>query len=1096
MRITMMTDFVDLFPPGTVERKSANELSSPCPFCTASDNGEVHIHNNITFYGRHRLVWWLGENRFFCRHCNLAGRGHNGVYFVGEVARIFGAEVDSDIGISTVGERELPLRMLWSANEVYAAHRKVDYAFWERFGWTRDTINYFQLGRGTVYSADGPVNVIPMRVQKPYENPLPDYVIATREPPLSDGRDHPGNKKRTPGSIKPYVWMIERYRTNPEDLKTIVIAEGEKDAISLSQLGFNVACSFGTNMWSLTKTQFLIALGYSRIIVFSDNDIPGYAFVRNAASQARTIGIELEYLEWNALSEPAKDITEYLEAHPDMAAARQSLLAALEIAMPFSTTVKATSVADYSDLDVSYQASDVLAGAVSLDDIRGNGPRSLYTQVETFLEDYAYNRSKGGEKLLILGASPGAGKTHTLIRVLEAKARAVVQNRLQQLEQMQQDIETAQSNLATITDPDQRSELQSQIASMVSAVERFSISAVAWYGQYKEGWNDLTLAGADPNMWYNFEARNAVNCEEYTTVQQLSSKGHDIGAYCKLGCPLRQACEQTGYLSQEVEARKKPIVFYRHQHLRMESSFTDKSFVVVDENPMPIIDGAATQITITELQAASPGWQEQVEDRRVVLAINALVNASVDLLLERKGIQPYNGVGNNRTVNTDYLLFGNQFIRALNKALERYDTHLEEVLSLVSNRFIETVYQPTYVGGDQEVRLFPRYMPAYFHTLRVEHQRFLNDPDAERSSLIFMIGGSMIEAYPTEVIKIPYRIPIIVADATALVPEALESMFRRPKSRIYAPMLYNPNANISVVVGSDWTLTSIERQLGKTLKNYKALLKAAPKNILMEPQDLSDAAIEAFPNKMVEQAIGFIRGLGERHPSLLVVTHLKWKELLETVMSNQHRNLVYSATGTKRISFGHYGALRGTNIYKDYAAVMLLGMWRIPYDVIYRRAQVWMSYIAPEQEEHIPYETVIRFKPYKGQTKGHGYRTFDHWLAALLVDQVEEAEMIQCMERIRPHATSEAKHVYIFANRPCASLVTNVVNRNDLLPALEGASQNIIYNQIMEALKADSPTPPIRLLAKQHNKSTREIQRIRTQAVHDYQKILTTRRAM
>jgi hypothetical protein len=230
----------------------------------------------VEFHGEDRFVWWLGENRFFCRRCKSQGRGRgeSGVYTPEDLAARLHVEISQTLIDAAPAERvEKPLKMLWSDRKVGEAHRRVDRDFWRRYGWDDATINHFRLGRGVVYTDDGEVNTIPMCIQKPFESPIDGYVIATR----AIGQ---GGKKHTPGSLHSYLWMIERY---PDD-KTIVVAEGEKDAISVSLLGWNVATTLvGASVWSNEKTLFLKALGYERILVFGDNDEPGQSLNRMVA---------------------------------------------------------------------------------------------------------------------------------------------------------------------------------------------------------------------------------------------------------------------------------------------------------------------------------------------------------------------------------------------------------------------------------------------------------------------------------------------------------------------------------------------------------------------------------------------------------------------------------------------------------------------------------------------------------------------------------------------------------------------------------------------------------------------------------------------
>lgn len=390
---------------------------------------------------------------------------------------------------------------------------------------------------------------------------------------------------------------------------------------------------------------------------------------------------------------------------------------------------------------------------------------------------------------------------------------------------------------------------------------------------------------------------------------------------------------------------------------------------------------------------------------------------------------------------------------------------------------LDKLYQPTFIGGDTE-RILPRCVPQLYRALLLELPDYVAAPESERSSLVFL-NGNTLEIYPAERIKISAGTPVILADATAFIPKIYEAMFGRTADDVYAPTIRNPNAVISVVTGSDWTLGQIRKAVGRQLSERQQALSRSVKTMTGEEFDPSQVPvnIDLYGQSVVRDALTLIKGLAENHKSLVVVTHKTWREPLETTIKGAYPELF------SRMAFGHYGALRGTNQYQHYEAIALIGMFRIPYDVIYRRAQIWMRHLDPTYHETIPLQTIIRDKPYHGKTEGHSYRTFDHWLADALVCLVEEGEMIQCVERIRPHATTERKYVYIFASRPFARFVSHLTAKKTLISYFVNARIQMCRTALQTAAAKEEPVPSVWELARQFRLSMPEAATIRAEFV-------------
>src|SRR6185503_1897184 len=71
----------------------------------------------------------------------------------------------------------------------------------------------------------------------------------------------------------PFDYAINLMRKN--DWTTIVVVEGQRDAIRLLSNGIPAVCFFGTNGWTDKKAQLLEAFGVKRVVVMPDGDEAG-----------------------------------------------------------------------------------------------------------------------------------------------------------------------------------------------------------------------------------------------------------------------------------------------------------------------------------------------------------------------------------------------------------------------------------------------------------------------------------------------------------------------------------------------------------------------------------------------------------------------------------------------------------------------------------------------------------------------------------------------------------------------------------------------------------------------------------------------------
>jgi 5S rRNA maturation endonuclease (ribonuclease M5) len=1017
--IQNITDLERYFP--NVQKTRATEWHSPCPFCTT---GELTIKNNVSFYGRDRLIWFLKDNAFVCRQCKEHGRGRNkkGYYSLTEVANFFGESVSAiNSGVYELQREEVPLRNLWTTAMVEAAHAQVDRPFFYRFGWTDATIDRFKLGKGRFRGASEPLHIIPMRIERIFKSApddelgeLNEWYIATR------GGDRP---YRSSGSVFNYWSLLKGCAPT----KTVLIAEGEKDAISLTQLfpTFDVVVAWGASSWSAAKTEKL-AKAYDEIVVFGDNDEAGAAFNEQIAAQCAHLNVRCAFVSWPE-GLPAKcDVTDILAQHGTDEAAR--------LLQSWLTTAHTTTT-----------SADVSSDTLSIDVLRDeNDERSLYRTAARFLE------RREPKSLLLLASPPGAGKTYALARLAEHTAQKVLQARAAAREALEVEIAQMRTQLGQLSADDKKA-----LEQMERRLENFSNAEIAWFGRYRSGFDDLLACGISPDLWFNYEARNEDNCRNYTVAAELGQKNHDVGQFCALSCPYRDQCLVDGYLAQDEQRKAKPITFFRHEHLLSSAANVYHALAVVDENACGIYDDNVLTASAEDLLPHAPDWLLTLQDISSGEAVDVFARALRLVVSQHDG-----------DVVSGSALF-NKLDAAVRALSAEYD--LTSLVDAVNESVIENYYHPNYVPSQTNV-VKKRCLLDIYRAIRDEMPIWTQKPHEDTPSRVHLTSKGL-EVYIKPKIQLLRHTPLIVADATAL-PELYGALFKR-SVEVYQPRIFNPNARIIVVRGSDYTKTAMRAQLGDALYSLKRA-KARAETLLGEAlklDDIVDPDVERYHSRMLYDARAVIEGLSEQHSDLLVVTHKDFRELLALFPwpSNVHLN--------------HYGALRGTNAYEHCDAVLLIGAFRVPYDVLWRKICAWAVQIGDLAP--IPRETVLVETTFPNTDVTTSYRTFAHPFADRFVWMVEAGEMIQSADRIRPHSSHAVKHVYVLANRPALLHTTQVVNRGAFFNTNTLDSKpNTALNYVLEYMERYYEqcqlivTPTYRDLAEKFKMSNRDIAKV------------------
>jgi Toprim-like len=1025
--ITDIRQLLDRFPDVEIFTQEAH---TACPWCAqAESSGERHEKNGIHFRGKDRLVLRFHDHSAFCRRCQIEGRGHNGNRFLPEIAAFFGETVNESEVITRTRSDTPP--DTWNTTKVTFAHAQVDRKYWKKYGWSDAAINRFQLGWGELYSEDGAAHLIPMQIISEKGEKLSGFYLEARRKDLTT--------KHMRGAIRPFFWLVE----DDAESKTIVISEGAKDGISAWEIGFkNFAAAFSANTFSREKLTLLRDRGYERVIVLGDHDVAGKHFSETLTLWGLSLKLEIAYVQWDDQKPDGFDITNLLETEKAEAWAYLNN----HLHFPQKSEIipidnsKAEYVPDYKAIQTTY-APITAEMALPLETIRGTGPQSMRHSVLSFLESYP-QRSLRQPGLKILAAGPGAGKTHTMIQIVERMARERMIQRYTERRLLVEQVEMTEKELSQEDDEDQHAFIQMEVTRLRKMLADFSLADIAWFSQYKNGFADLLENGADLNLWFNWFARTAENCENYELQAIMAAKGNQVGAFCQTSCQFREKCAISGYMSQYHKKKQRPITVYRHNHLIGEFFSGYNTLIVIDESPFHVIE-EPNLVPPDTIYPHSDTWDYDIPDHRMVEAIRYFTEALRASIASNTG-EKDRLAGRH---NPRFVISGAAFLTLLDqniRLLSNESWNLWDAANYIDLHTLNTVYQPnSYSNKVSDVK--SRTVPDTFRAVMRELHAWKRDPNNAQPSQLHLVGG-ILEVYHIERIKIRGKTPLVIADATAFIISMYERLFDRESDAIYAPLILNTHAETKVIYGSDQTITTIMHHLGDQIK-AREKIKMSPTvlDVAGDEFDLDDIpwTNTNFNNRLFAEYTDLLRELIGKHTSLLVISPKIIRGLLEDHFFGNDPSL------KGRVWFNHYGNVRGTNAYKNLEAAVLIGQFRIPYRSMWRRIQAWAN--AFEMVEPIPFEFTFRAKPYQGQLDGYTYRTFTNPFAQEYVDMVEESEMIQAAERIRPHVGSDQKYVYLMASRPTLRWITSTTSKAAFLAQIRDFSP---LNIVKEAIKA------------------------------------------
>jgi hypothetical protein len=957
-----------------VNPESGVEFHTACPFC---GTGPILMHKGVAFYGEDRLIWWADDGGVWCRKCTTRRT-------LAELAEFFHVDAqqfvfDAEAAEKTRLRKSKHTSDLRTSDTVDNFHRTVVRDYWKKFGWTDETIERFRLGYGRMKSNER-INrhLIPFRAQHHTKGVMEGWSFEGRNP---DAPKKVRNVK-TAGLTKGYFWLIE---DDPAD-KTLYIAEGPKDAISLSQMGFkNVLAIFGTSYWDKGISRFVLNKGYSNAVALGDADDVGLKFDQKVASDLATIGAR--FLRWPKQYSGGYDITDLLQDMGERAAK--------EFIFEYTTfEIQRGYIPDFRVVQADYVPEQPI-NTTTVPQMRQEMPLLM----ADYFDHYRDRRKQYPQgTALILGAPPGAGKSYSLVQEAQRQAYGVRIQHGDAMRNLAKNIDAQRVAVQQETDPEIREEAQRRLERMEKKLAKGGrVNRVLFGGLYVDAWNDLIAQpGFDPDLWFNFQARNTDNCGEYEVVNALAGKGYNARAYCNTKCPLKAECERNGYLSQFDKMERFPITFVRHQHL--DTGMVDNyRSIIIDENPTHVFV-SGKEATLTDLAPIWEGWSDNLEPA-VGEAIDSLVNA-LRHTLRKSEEQGAAWSGRDAMQQMSKESFGQ-----LGTLMSMLDDEALEAIQPASGIHVEDV---------ADVDHLPSRCISDILTLLHDEWPDYEIGKSYNSSLHFEKGKLIY--YPRKTLDIKPSKALLIADGTANT-EFYRWLTGR-ELEIYAPDVYDPDAQTIVFRGSDFTRSQLKKQIGLQLNLLKKFNTQVVYDILGEPLEVSSIPFDenAYNSAMLDQAMTLLKMVLERHDKVLFVSHMPIRRVLE--------ERVKSIFASRKIEFGHYGALRGTNAYKDFDAVLMVGAHRVPYDSLHRDAMAWARLAG--HTEYVRPDIIIKASPYHGREDGHSYPAFEDEFAEMIQTIAEVGEIRQALDRIRLHTSGRPKTAYLALSRPAARWVSDV----------------------------------------------------------------------
>jgi hypothetical protein len=824
----------------------------------------------------------------------------------------------------------------YTFHDILPLHLKVQREYWYSLGINDKTIDAFRLGYGLHpgnRASKLERHLIPIQVTDV------SWVFKSRK---ADPEDIPHLAPPQMPNMLESSFFVDR--SKPKNIAYIV--EGERALLSMWQIkeelgddysGMVFTTSSGSSVWEEAWSKFILGLGFKTILIVKDNDVPGATYANAILSSFYTFddSLEIDVIEWEEDRFPLKyDIGDLLSDYKQEAAELFLSLDRLSGKSGEDSNIyQPRFFPNFLEDDPTVFPPSI---EVARDEMRGR----THFFVNKYKERYYYPASEeedGRGSLLLLQSDPGIGKSYMVTELLENFA----------LEKLQ--------------DPAYQGEGR----------RNYNIAALA--GERKNGWGDLMKHAKHPELWFNQQARNEDNCENYGVASALGSKGYNVRRFCETTCPLFSKCKESGYISQDERRKKFPLVYLRHQHLRVQEILSPMKLLVVDESPL----GMFSPITVSSYDLEKPqDWIFSSVDLRqnqiIYLVLQALRRLISDTMISGENTAVISGTSLLYRLDT---LLGGKLVSLMR------DVELSFIEDLTSHTMRN-------IENEEQAKELPKaYFDLMFNILAQETLEYYAQGIYRVQSKIHLYNQrySLFDDTP---IFFKENRPMIVADATA-DPELLSRATHRDVV-IHNAAIRSPNAHTYAILGSENTKTSL-------------------------------ILAETHPD-----IVRFLKHVCQKHRSVLVVTY---KALEDTIKAQLLALPEYDPLNWN-VHFEHFNNLRGTNLYKEFESVVILGVPRMPPEDFNILTKSWFAGDA----ENLNYTRIRIPCVYHGTKDAYEINTFADKRLQDFVDHTEAAEMLQCAARIRPHTDPGSdKFVYAMTARPFAHWHTRILTMREML---------------------------------------------------------------
>lgn len=987
--VSTINDLLGLFPENSVS-EGPRAYEGPCPYCAADGSrGQSWVNSTGKhFVGEDRFkIWFENFGTYWCQQCHRSGKISELVDFL-DPGSVVTSSIVMTMEPTKLRHRESVLltEFLVGEDNLDKKHAVVRTEFWKAFGWSDKTIEDLRLGYGAVWdhgtygAMTEPRHLFPLRISDSTQV-FDGWIYEGRR----TGDSGPKTVKPA-GSDKGFFGI----HINPGD-DTIVIVEGSKDGGSAYELGYtSFMVLFGAGKWDAHMAKFLVDQGFTTIILAGDNDESGQKFVKRASEDCHQVSLTPRVIAWAKDLKEGYDLTDLL-VDQGREKARQYVDGNANVKAP-----QKGFIANYKLIDPTYNRPDPTQ-ATPVEQVR----RELGDVLRDFIANYKLHKRDGGA-VQVLAAPPGSGKSYSLVQFVQEQAQAWLKKRKADLEQIDEAI--AELEALKVQEPEWADKTEEEIIPLRRKKENYSVAKILFASPFINGWDDIiNQPGFDPELWFNLQARSPENCEQYGTVSLLGKAGYSVSRYCETGCPVFELCRQRGYQMQDKIRKTRPITFVRHANLVSETLLDEYALIIIDEDFLNTFAGTLTLTDSQDLRPASVTWSDFTISDKQRDDVLALCTALRHALAEQGTFA------------------GRTFMGLLARYLP---FPVSELGSRITQKVID-LFQPNAAPiGFVPTELPSRVLPIIYQAVADELDDYASGA-VEYNTRIRLVDGklSVSKLFPVEVAASK---PIIVADGTAS-PQLYGALFGR-KVLTYAPTLYNEQALIVQVTGTDFTLSAIRTIRGE--RQTDRVTDLLGDDLVVD--EMVEATDAPYGNFQLHEALLSIKTVADmpRHNHILVVGRLRYIDILTDHLPSLLKADPTYKTVMEKCTFAHYQSLRGTNRYKDYDSIILLGCPRISYDLIHAEAQAWARLMGYPQ--YIKNEIIGVPTPYHGEylEAGYAHPTFADPLARLLVDRQEVGEIRQCVDRIRLYSSKGRKTAYCIMNRPAVLWVTEMAAIN------------------------------------------------------------------